>query len=176
MEKHTHPSSEKFTAGTNVPFWVETVPPISFQKLALDKKVDVVIVGGGIAGVSVAYQLTKAGKKIALVEDGFIGSGETGRTTAHLVSALDDRYYKLESIFGNDGAKLIASSHSYAVDFIERTVEKENIQCDFERLDGYLFLHPTDDEKNLDKEFEAAQKAGLNVIKTSISMGRKSIS
>ncbi len=96
-----------------------------------------------------------------LVEDGNIGSGETGRTTAHLVNALDDRYYEIERVFGEEGARLAAESHTRAIDFIENAIQTENISCDFERLSGYLFLDPSDDEKSMDKEFEALQRVGI---------------
>jgi glycine/D-amino acid oxidase-like deaminating enzyme/nitrite reductase/ring-hydroxylating ferredoxin subunit len=103
----------------------------------------------------------KAGKKVVLVEDGFIGSGETGRTTAHLTCALDDRYYFLEKIFGERITKLAAESHMEAINEIEKIVNELNIDCSFKRVNGYLFLHPSDKEKNLDKEYHATQKAGL---------------
>ncbi len=168
MENHVHPSAEKFTAGTNHSVWIDSVAPLSFNKLALNKKVDVAIVGGGIAGVTIAYCLTMVGKKVALVEDGFIGSGETSRTTAHLVNALDDRFYELERLFGEDQAKLIAQSHTAAIDFIENVIAKEKIDCDFRRLNGYLFRHPSDDPENLTKELEAATRAGLTVSMTDL--------
>lgn len=173
MENHTHPSGEKFTSGTHVSYWINSVAPLSFQKLELDKEVDVVIVGGGLAGVSVAYNLIKAGKTIALVEDGFIGSGETGRTTAHLVTALDDRYYELERLFGEEKTKLIAHSHATAIDFIEDTVKAEKINCGFERVNGFLFLHPSDTSESLDKELAAAKRAGLQVESTTIVLNNK---
>jgi glycine/D-amino acid oxidase-like deaminating enzyme/nitrite reductase/ring-hydroxylating ferredoxin subunit len=175
MEDHLHPSSEKFTSGTHVSFWVNSTGPLVYEKLALNKEVDAVIVGGGISGVTIAYCLSQEGKKVALVEDGFIGSGETGRTTAHLVTALDDRYYELERIFGEENAKLIAKSHASAIDFIERTVEKEKIDCDFERVSGYLFLHPSDKPESLKKEYEAALRAGLDVEQSNIVLGNKNV-
>jgi glycine/D-amino acid oxidase-like deaminating enzyme/nitrite reductase/ring-hydroxylating ferredoxin subunit len=106
----------------------------------------------------------QSGKKVAVVEDGNIGSGETGRTTAHLVNALDDRYYELERIFGKENSRLIAESHTAAIDFIERTIKYENIDCDFERVDGYLFLHPTDKPESLKKEFTAVKNAGIEAV------------
>lgn len=175
MDNHTHPATERFTAGSNESYWVNSVMPIAYSRLALNKEVDVVVVGGGIAGVSVAYCLCSAGKRVALVEDGFIGSGETGRTTAHLVSALDDRYYELERLFGADNTKLIAASHVHAIDFVERTVARENISCDFKRVDGFLFLHPSDDPANLDKELEAAARAGLDVSITNLALNRAGV-
>ncbi len=121
------------------------------------------IIGGGLAGLSVAYNLTQAGKKVVLVEDGHLGSGETGRTTAHLVTALDERYYELEKIFGEEKTRLIADSHKAAIDFVERTVSLENIDCEFKRLKGYLFLHPSDKSDSLEREMAAAHKAGVEV-------------
>lgn len=157
--------NEKVTAGSNTSYWIESASSVSYSKLNSDLVTDAVIVGGGIAGLSVAYCLSKAGKRIILVEDGNIGSGETGRTSAHLVSALDDRYYELERMYGKNNTRLIAKSHVAAIDFIENTVKKEGIDCDFKRVDGYLFLHPTDDPESLEKEFMATREAGLDTDK-----------
>ena len=149
------------TSGQHTSYWLESTQPLTSPKHSIPAKTDVVIIGGGIAGLSVAYNLIQAGKKIVLVEDGNIGSGETGRTTAHLVTALDDRYYELQRIFGKKEAKLIASSHADAIDFIDSTVSRENIHCDFKRVDGYLFLHPSDKAESIDKELQACLDAGL---------------
>lgn len=163
-EENTRPEEGNVTAGTSVSSWIATMSGnIQFEPLRENLKTDVVIVGGGIAGLSIAYCLAGAGKKVVLVEDGFIGSGETGRTTAHLVTALDDRYFELERMYGEEQAKLVAKSHGAAIDFIEQTTQKENIACDFKRLNGYLFLHPSDDTDSLKKEFEAVKNTGIEV-------------
>ncbi|MFN8285448.1 MAG: FAD-dependent oxidoreductase [Chitinophagales bacterium] len=151
------------TAGKNITYWLDSVEPISYSPLAENIETDVVIVGGGLGGISVAYNLMQSGKRVVLVEDGNIGSGETGRTTAHLVNALDDRYHHLEKLFGEGDIKLIAESHSAAIDFIEQTIQREGISCDFIRVNGYLFRHPSDEANALEKEYEAARKAGINV-------------
>ena len=153
--------SSSITSGENVSFWIDSTPIISFSTPTQDIQTEVLIIGGGIAGLTTAYKLLKAGKKVVLVEDGFIGSGETGRTTAHLTCALDDRYFFLEETFGEEAAKLAAESHAAAIDEIEKIVTTSNIDCSFKRVNGYLFLHPTDKEENLEKEFQATQKAGL---------------
>ncbi len=157
-------NESKLTSGTNVSPWIESLTkPLSFSKLKMDERTDVVIVGGGIAGMTIAYRLTQQNKNVVVIEDGYLGSGETGRTTAHLTAALDDRYYNLESLFGEDDTKLIAESHKRAIDYIEEIVKKENIDCDFTRVKGYLFLNPSDKEDSLQKEYEACSKAGLEV-------------
>lgn len=149
------------TSGENLPFWLDSVQMPSTLKLEGNLETEILIVGGGIAGLTTAYFLLKRGKKIALVEDGQIASGETGRTTAHLTAALDDRYYFLEDTFGGTGAKLAAESHTSAIAAIEQIVRAEKIDCDFLRVSGYLFLHPSDKPSNLEKEFSATQRAGL---------------
>ncbi len=160
IEKNSTPD---ITAGMHHSYWIDSVEPITFNRLQENLKTDVVIVGGGIAGLSIAYNLVNNGKIVVLVEDGNIGSGETGRTTAHVVNAIDDRYYEIERVFGKEGAKLAAESHTAAIQFIEDTSKKEKIDCDFLRLSGYLFLDPSDKEDALDREFEAAKNAGVNV-------------
>ncbi|WP_281233062.1 FAD-dependent oxidoreductase [Flavobacterium gelatinilyticum] len=165
MENSNHNLNEgSITSGDNVSFWIDSTDIISFDQPSQDVSTDVLIIGGGIAGLTTAYKLLRAGRKVVLVEDGFIGSGETGRTTAHLTCALDDRYYYLENIFGKEKAKLAADSHTAAINEIESIVNELEINCDFKRVNGYLFLHPSDKEKNLDKEYEATQNAGLDTL------------
>jgi glycine/D-amino acid oxidase-like deaminating enzyme/nitrite reductase/ring-hydroxylating ferredoxin subunit len=152
------------TSGSNATFWIDSTEPLNFEKLDENLDVDVVIVGGGIAGISIAYNLTRAGKTVALVEDGCIGSGETGRTSAHLTAVLDDRYFHLKKLYGKEKVKLIAESHKKAIDFIEMVINTETIKCEFQRVYGYLFLHPEDKPETLQKELDAACEAGLEVI------------
>src|SRR5688500_3854166 len=153
------------TPGSNISFWLDSVQPIRFAPLTENERTEVVIVGGGIAGLSVAYCLVKAGKKVTVVDDGFIGSGETGRTTAHLVNALDDRFSEIERLLGEEKCRMAAESHTEAINFIERVVQEENIDCEFTRLDGFLFLHPTDGPKTIDEEYVTTNKFGIKTEK-----------
>src|SRR6187399_2628699 len=160
MDTYNTPPDPKITSGKHFSYWTESATKTEMNPLRGNIETDVVIVGGGLAGISVAYCLSKSGKRVVVVEDSTIGSGETGRTTAHLVTALDDRYYHLAKVFGEEKTKLIAESHQMAIDFVERTVKIEQIDCDFERLTGYLFLHPSDEKESLDKELAAGRKVG----------------
>lgn len=157
---------ELHTSGQRESSWFKDTPqPAKFEKLSENISVDVAIVGGGIAGVTTAYLISKSGKSVALLEDGYIGSGETGRTTAHITHALDDRYYNIEKNHGTNSAKMAAASHTSAIDFIDRTVREERIDCAFSRLNGYLFLDPTDNKSSLDKEIAALRNAGISSAK-----------
>ena len=145
--------------------WMATAKVPSRPSLKENINVDVCVVGAGIAGMTTAYLLASEGKKVVVLDDGLIGGGMTGRTTAHLVNALDDRYFELERLHGEQGARLAAESHTAAIDLIERIVTQEAIDCDFSRLDGYLFVPPGDSQKILDDELEAASRAGLDLKK-----------
>jgi len=152
----------QLSAGKNISCWFESdIFTNHFPELTQNEETDVVIVGGGLAGISTAYCLTQSGKKVIVVEDGFIGSGETGRTTAQMVTALDDRYFNMTKNFGVEKTALIAQSHKKAIDFIEYTVKKEKIDCGFERVPGYLFLHESDKPENLNKEYDTLLTCGL---------------
>jgi glycine/D-amino acid oxidase-like deaminating enzyme/nitrite reductase/ring-hydroxylating ferredoxin subunit len=150
-------------AGANLSFWEATADEPALHPLRENTEADVCVVGAGIAGLSIAYELSHRGQKVIVLDDGAIGRGMTARTTAHLVNALDDRYYDLEKYHGEDGARMAAQSHSTAIDRVERIATAEKIECDFERLDGYLFEPPNESLKNLEKEFEACRRAGLEV-------------
>jgi len=133
----------------------------SLKALAEDSHADVCVVGAGIAGLTTAYLLTRAGQSVIVLDDGDIGGGATANTTAHLSNALDDRYMEIERLHGGEGSRLAAQSHTAAIKEIEATVFRERIDCDFERVDGYLFLSPDARESLLDEELLAARRAGL---------------
>ncbi|MGD9633412.1 MAG: FAD-dependent oxidoreductase [Pirellulales bacterium] len=123
---------------------------------------DVCIIGGGIAGLTTAYLLGKSGRRVVVLEDGALASGMTGVTTAHLSNAIDDRIAEIECWHGAAGARLAVESHGAAIDLIESIVDELTIECNFRRLDGYLFCAPGDDPKILEEELAAAQRAGLD--------------
>jgi glycine/D-amino acid oxidase-like deaminating enzyme/nitrite reductase/ring-hydroxylating ferredoxin subunit len=115
--------------------------------------------------MTTAYLLARAGRAVVVIDDGPIGGGETGRTTAHITAALDDRYTEIEKLHGEEGAKNAAESHTAAINRVESIASLEDIDCDFERVDGYLFLGEGDDVRLLEQELEAAHRAGLSDVK-----------
>src|ERR1043165_6485038 len=127
-------------SGRTVSVWMKTAELPRQTKLTENITADVCVVGAGISGLTTAYLLSREGKGVVVLDDGPIAAGETERTTAHLVTAVDDRYYELERLHGEKGARLVAESHSAAIDQVESIVAQERIDCGFERVDGYLFL------------------------------------
>ena len=153
-----------YSACQTTSIWMALDKGPSLPSLTTSTTADVCIIGAGIAGMSTAYLLARAGLSVVVLDDRLIGGGETGRTTAHLSNALDDRYYELERLFGTRGAQLAAESHTAAIDRIESIIAEESIHCDFERLDGYLFAPPEASGEVLVRECEAARRAGLTAV------------
>jgi len=127
-------------------------------------RTDVCIIGAGIAGLTTAYLLSQEGRSVVVLDDGPIGGGMTGRTTAHLTNAFDDRYLDVEKLHGEEGARLTAESHTAAIEKVNDIVRRENIDCDFERCDGFLFAVPPDTQELLDDELAATHRAGLTDV------------
>ncbi|MCK1733777.1 FAD-dependent oxidoreductase [Bradyrhizobium sp. 138] len=124
---------------------------------------DVVVVGSGIAGLSVAYELASHGRTVVVLDRGGIGSGMTARTTAHLASALDDGYDALVRVRGLDCARRHYQSVAAAIDRAEAIQGAEHIDCDFQRVDGYWVQAPETAASELDAELNCCRKLGMPI-------------
>ena len=127
--------------------------------LSADIQVDVCVIGAGIAGLTTAYLLAKEGKVVAVLDDGAVAAGNTQYSTAHLTAVLDRRYSEIERLHGLKRARGAAESHAAAIDRIEGICRFERINCDFSRVDGYLFSSPGAPADALDRELDAAIRA-----------------
>jgi glycine/D-amino acid oxidase-like deaminating enzyme/nitrite reductase/ring-hydroxylating ferredoxin subunit len=131
--------------------------------LADNQSCDTVIVGSGIAGLSVAYELSRSGHSVVVLDRGPIAAGMTARTTAHLAPICDDGLSALIKLRGEETARLFQESQAAAVDRIEAIVGEHAISCAFRRLDAYLFpalgMERSDGKAQRDREYEAARKA-----------------
>lgn len=163
MQTLTPPYSAHHTGESHSLWMDEKLQP--FPPLTQNITTDVCIVGGGIVGLTCAYFLLKRGLSVAVIEAGSIGGGQSTRTTGHLAWALDDRYFDLATLFGLEGARMACDSHREAIKVIEKIIKEEQITCDFEKLDAYLFLAPEDSPTILQKEWETLQKMGIPVKK-----------
>jgi glycine/D-amino acid oxidase-like deaminating enzyme/nitrite reductase/ring-hydroxylating ferredoxin subunit len=139
----------------------ETVSLPTFPELKEDLRTEVCVIGGGLSGVSIAYELAKRGKKVVLLESFRLGSGQSGRTTAHLSCQLEEEFYNLMKMHDLQTIRKFLEGHRSAIDSIESIVDQEEIACDFKRVNGYLFAGENVSEDFLVREREAALKCGL---------------
>jgi glycine/D-amino acid oxidase-like deaminating enzyme/nitrite reductase/ring-hydroxylating ferredoxin subunit len=142
--------------------WKTTAPVERPAPLEGSIETEVCIVGAGIAGMTTAYLLARAGRRVVVLSDSAVGGGETGQTTAHLASAIDDRFLEIERLHGDSGAKTSYQSHAQAIDRIASIVDAEQIECELRRVDGYLFLGGDHQPASLlRRELAAARRAGF---------------
>ena len=146
-----------------VSLWMNTEVAPDATPLAQDETTDIVVVGSGIAGLATAYELSRRGKDVVVLDRGPIGQGMTARTTAHLASVSDDSFAAFIELKGLDLAKAFHASHAAAVARIAAVQADEKITCNFRRLDGCLFPAIGRDPAELDAEFDAARRVGVPV-------------
>ena len=130
----------------------------------LDKTWEVIVIGAGMAGLLTAYYLKQAGKDVLVLEAGEIASGQTGRTTAKITSQHDLKYSKLIKQVGRKKAELYARANEAAIAGYEKLIQEENIDCQFERTDAYLYTLQS--ENALTEEAWAARELGIDAFLT----------
>jgi glycine/D-amino acid oxidase-like deaminating enzyme/nitrite reductase/ring-hydroxylating ferredoxin subunit len=129
----------------------------------IPEQAEVVIVGGGITGISTALRLQREGKSCVVLEAQNIGFGTTGGTTCHLNTLLDTPYYTIENNFGKKNAGLVYTLAQKALNLIEKNIVGYEIDCGFSRKDGYVFAHDEKQVKELDKIISGSEKIGLKM-------------
>jgi glycine/D-amino acid oxidase-like deaminating enzyme/nitrite reductase/ring-hydroxylating ferredoxin subunit len=150
----------KTTNTTSV--WLATASVPAFPPLKGDDHADVCVIGAGMAGLSTAYLLLRAGKTVVVLDAAGVGAGETGRSTAHFFPP-DERYFELERNFGTANATLVADAYRKATDCVEAIIRSERIECEFERVDGFLFNPEQRWDDTLEHEYAVTTRLGLNV-------------
>lgn len=125
---------------------------------------DVCIVGTGIGGMTAAYQLAQSNKELLVLSDKELGAGETSKTTAQINTFHDDYWSAMEEIHGVQGTQICYNSYCEALSFIEETISKEGIECNYEKLPAYLFATDPHPEDWLEKELDAAFRAGVEGV------------
>ncbi|MCF6525360.1 FAD-dependent oxidoreductase [Streptomyces sp. JJ36] len=136
----------------------ETHPPLEPET---ETETDAVVVGGGIAGLSTAWELARAGRSVVLLEADRIAAGVTGHTTAKLTALHGFSYHRLRRRHGAEGARLYARSQLDAVEHAARVAAELGADCDLERRPAFTYVESAEHAPRMRVEAEAAREAGL---------------
>jgi glycine/D-amino acid oxidase-like deaminating enzyme/nitrite reductase/ring-hydroxylating ferredoxin subunit len=150
-------------AGKPASFWIDSTGDIDASTFVNNALVDVAIVGAGIAGLTAANLLKRAGKTVAVIESRRIAIGTSGHTTAKVTSLHQLIYADLIKEMGEEKARLYAQSNQSAVEQVAKFVAEEKIDCDFSRQSAYTFAESPKNLNQIEAEVEAAAKLGLPV-------------
>ena len=141
--------------------WVHTAPAREFAPLEGDLAVEVAVVGAGITGLSVAQLLVDEGLDVAMIDAGRVGRGVTAGTTAKISSLHGLTYAKLESSFGEEGARVYGEANEAGLRHIADTTDRLGIDCALRRRPNYTYADSADELGQIEDEVEAARRAGL---------------
>ncbi|UCZ55416.1 FAD-dependent oxidoreductase [Bacillus shivajii] len=142
-------------------YWLDSVKIPSFEKMKDNIESDVLIVGGGITGITTAYLLSKEGVKVTLIDATTLFNGTTGHTTAKITSQHDLIYDELIHHFGENFAKTYYETTTHAKSFIKETIDRYDIDCGYEEKDAVLYATTDQYKRKLEKEYKAYRKLGI---------------
>src|SRR5215207_11112806 len=153
--------------GACTSLWQNKMDPYQSKTTGLkDKTFNVLIVGGGVTGITTALLLQKAGKRCIVVEAHSLCFGTSGGTTAHLNTFFDNSYEQILSNFGEDDAQVIAHAAVSALDLYRSHIEEFGIDCGYAQKDGYLYAVDEKQVEELEKIYKASKQAGVDVSYT----------
>lgn len=145
----------------NHTYWIDSTKTTFFEPLKEDTRSEVVVVGGGITGITSAYLLSNEGVHVTLLEADTLFSGTTGHTTAKITAQHNLFYDELVQHFGQIKAKQYYESNMEALRFIKTTAEKLNVDCQFEHEEAYVYATTGQYAKQIEKEYDAYQQLGI---------------
>ena len=153
--------------GFKTSLWQNGMPDYKSKASAnLNGKFDVLIVGGGITGITTALQLQRSGLQCIVAEAHNLCFGTTGGTTAHLNSFFDTSYDIIEKKFSADAAGLVAKAANQALELYQSNLEECNVDCGYEQKDGYLYSQDEKQTEELKAIFEGSKRVGIDVAYT----------
>ncbi len=145
-------------------YWIDSVKDSKkYNVLEENIKTDICIIGGGLAGVSTAYNLSKYKIRTVLIEKDRIGMQTSGNSTAKITSQHGLIYKYLVDSKGKDFARRYYDANEKAIRNIENIIQKENIDCDFERQPAYVFTQKVQDIQKIKDEVDAVKSFGGRV-------------
>jgi glycine/D-amino acid oxidase-like deaminating enzyme/nitrite reductase/ring-hydroxylating ferredoxin subunit len=149
--------------GARTSLWQNKMPDYQPKNRHEGRTYDVVIVGGGITGITTALLLQNAGKNCLVAEAHNLCFGTTGGTTAHLNNFFDTSYDMVQSRFGEEDAQLLARAADRSLELFKHHIDTYSIDCGYEKKDAYLFAQDEKQEKELDTILKASKAVGVDV-------------
>lgn len=143
--------------------WRGTAPEEDFPALHENCTTDIVIVGGGMTGISLALNLAEQGRPVILLEARDIGFGATGNSTGNLYETLSRGIHRIVDSWGKDVARSVAAARRQALDQIEHRVQALGIECGFRRCRLYRYAATENARAFVENEYEGSVDAGLSV-------------
>ena len=151
------------TVSAQESLWIDTAARTDYPSLAGELQVDVAVVGGGVAGLTVALLLKRNGARVAVIEADRVGHGVTGCTTAKVTALQQTLLTSVHSHQGEAGAAVYAQASLAGVEKLAAIVAEEGIDCDLERRPAATYAASADQTKAVEQEFDVARAAGLQV-------------
>lgn len=142
-------------------YWKENTKETNYASLTKNIKTEVCIVGAGITGIATAYELAKIGKKVVLIDRDRCAMGVSANTTGKITSQHGLIYKYLIDTFGIKEAKDYLEANEQAIKTIKQNIDENNIECDFEYQDSYIYTNDENEVYKLQEEIEALKKLGF---------------
>ena len=143
--------------------WLKDLKISKKEPLNKDIEVDILTIGGGLTGISTLYNLRNEKKKICLVEQNFIGSGVTSKSTAKINYLQETIYTDIYNKYDKETSKKYYDSQIFAIDKIKEIIKNENINCDFEQVESYTFTNKKEEIDTIKNEKLLLEEFGSKI-------------
>lgn len=152
---------EKILSNKPESYWISSTEETNYPSLNDDINVDVIIVGGGIAGITAGYFLKEKGIKVAILESDKIVMGTTAHTTAKITSQHSLIYNKIKNNMGKEKAHQYAHANEFAIQTIAQLINEKNIDCEYSQQPAYVYTCSDEYVEKIEKEIKTASELGI---------------
>ena len=142
-------------------YWILSTKSTNYEKLNENIKVDTLIIGAGIVGVTTAYLLAKHGIKSVIIDANKVGYGTTGRNTGKVTTQHGTIYSKINNKYGIETTKLYYEGNQEALNLVKNIIDENNIDCSYEEIESFIFTENENYIEELKEEYEVCKNIGI---------------